>query len=62
MSHCSQTISVDFLEFLLESRHLMNFKKSGKKFIKNKKFNLMMKKKDWFYIDLLTNLYWEISS
>ena len=52
MSHCSQTISVDFLKFLLERRHLMNLKKSAKKFIKRKKFNLMMKKK-WLILTLI---------
>ena len=42
MSHCSKTFSVDFLEFLLKRRHL---KKSANKFLQDKKFNLMMKKK-----------------
>ena len=45
ISHCSQTFSVDFLEFLLKRRHLKNLKKSASKFVKNKQFNIMMKKK-----------------
>ena len=35
MSHCSQTFSVVFLEFL-KRRHLKNLKKSSNKFMKNK--------------------------
>jgi len=42
MHHCLQTFFVDFPEFLLKRRHL---KKSPNKFIKNKKFSKMMKKK-----------------
>jgi len=45
MSHCSQTFNVDFLESLLKRRHLKNLKKSANKFIKNKKFNIKIKKK-----------------
>ena len=40
MSQCSQTVSVDFPEFLLKRRHLKNFKKSVNKCVKIKKFNL----------------------
>ena len=42
---CSQTFSVDFLEFLLKRRHLKNWKKSVNNFIRNTKFNLMIVKK-----------------
>ena len=42
MSSCSQTFSVDFLEFLLKRRHLKNLKKFANKFIKNKIFNIMI--------------------
>ena len=45
MSHCLQTFSEDFLEFLLKRRHLKNMPKSANKFIKNKKFNTIMQKK-----------------
>ena len=45
MSHCLKTFSVDFQEFLMKRRHLKNLKKSANKFIKNKKFNIMMKNK-----------------
>ena len=44
MSHCSQTFSEDFLEFILKKRHLKNLKKSANKFIKYKKLNMLMKK------------------
>ena len=40
MSHCSQTFSVDFLQILLKFRHFKNLKN----FVKNKKFNIMMKR------------------
>ena len=45
MSHCPQTFSVDFLKFLSKRRHLKNLKKSANKFVKNKKFNIIIKKK-----------------
>ena len=35
MSHCSQTFSVDFMEFSLKRQHLKNLKKSAKKLIRN---------------------------
>ena len=57
MSHCSQTFSVDFVEFLWKRGHLKNLKKSVNKFLKNKKFSIMMKKK-WMIITLI---YWQIS-
>ena len=40
MSNCSQTVSVDFPKVSLN-----NYKKSANKFMNNKKFNKMMKKK-----------------
>ena len=57
----SQRFSVDFLEFVLKRRHLKSLKKSANKFIKNKKFNKMMKKKIIdSNIDLLTNIFLNI--
>ena len=43
MSHCSQTFFVDFLEFVLKRRNLQSLKKSANKFLKNMKFNIMIK-------------------
>ena len=40
MYHCSQTLTVDFLEFLLK-KYLKNLKKSASKFVKNKKLRNM---------------------
>ena len=45
MSQCLQTFSKDFLDFLLKRRHLKNLNKSADKFIKNKKFNIIIKNK-----------------
>ena len=45
MSHSSLIFSVDFLEFLLKRPHLMNLKKYANKYVKNKKFNILIKKK-----------------
>ena len=43
MYPCSQTFSVDFLQ-LLKRQHLKNLKKSPNKFLKDKKFNIFIKK------------------
>ena len=57
ISHCSQTFSADFLEILLKRRLLKNLLTSANKFVKNKKFNIMMKNKFDSSIDSLTNFY-----
>ena len=44
ITHCSQTFSVNFLEFKGKIQNLKNVKKSANKFIQNKKFNILMKK------------------
>jgi len=47
-------MSVDFLDFFIEKT---TFEESANKFVKNKKFNIMMKKIVYPNIDLLTNFY-----
>ena len=42
MSHCSQTFSVDFPAFLLKRRHSENLYLSANKFIKKKKFSILI--------------------
>ena len=37
--------AVDFLESFMKRRYLQNLKKSANKFIKDKKINIMLKKK-----------------
>ena len=45
MSHCSQTFSVDFLEFLLKNEKTTFEEFVKNNLVKNKKFNKMIKKK-----------------
>ena len=54
-SHYSQPFSVDFLEIFLKRRRLKNLKKSANKFIKNKKFNITMKKKKMIFYEKISN-------
>ena len=49
MSHCSQTFSVDFLEFLWKRRQYKNLKKSANKFIKTRNSIYLWKSNNCFY-------------